>query len=169
MGQQWKTWDYIALQAWECRWETEGVLPGADACLLVMLSSSDCCSALRNGWKCCCTAAAYITKLNRSTHACRSMCPCVSMSVCFLQGEPCELCPTLSEDMVNTVALHGKPGKKGEPGTAGIGEPGPRVRREPSFFVKSECFSGVWGIVAAIRYHFRAKGNGSILWLFWKS
>lgn len=41
-----------------------------------------------------------------------------------LQGEPCEVCPVLPADLGNTVALPGKRGPKGEPGSPGIGERG---------------------------------------------
>lgn len=41
-----------------------------------------------------------------------------------LQGEPCEVCPMLPADLGTPVALQGKRGPKGEPGSPGVGERG---------------------------------------------
>lgn len=41
-----------------------------------------------------------------------------------LQGEPCEVCPVLPADLGTPVALQGKRGPKGEPGSPGVGERG---------------------------------------------
>lgn len=41
-----------------------------------------------------------------------SHCPCG-------QGEPCEVCPTISEGMLGAIGLPGKPGPRGAPGAPG--------------------------------------------------
>lgn len=35
------------------------------------------------------------------------------------QGDPCEVCPTIPEGLVDAIGLPGKPGPKGEPGAPG--------------------------------------------------
>lgn len=54
-----------------------------------------------------------------------------------LQGEPCEVCPVLPVDLGTPVALQGKRGPKGEPGSPGVGETGLPV----SATVKRQLFS----------------------------
>lgn len=73
------------------------------------------------------------------------------------QGEPCEVCPSLPTDLANTVALQGKRGPKGEPGSPGVGQSGPPVSSGPRRRVSLQCLI-IWQTYC-ISYHSEGRSD----------
>lgn len=52
----------------------------------------------------------------------------IQLSVlCLPQGDACEFCPQLPEELGGIVGIPGPPGPKGDRGPPGLGSPGPSV------------------------------------------